>query len=869
MKILVSPPNLTNDLRAKTTMKRLFALSLPLFLLASSTSTAFAQSTPEGDPKAPSGAAAFGRKPLLLSGDRIQRVAGALTGSAPPAAGSTPTPTTPGIPATGASAGASGGASGAAKPVVGANGKAQGDTTNLPQFEHAMEYEPRSPNAKVSFSLEEASLSELVKVIGQLTGKRFIFGGKLREIKATVYSPQQVTVAEAYQAFLAILDANGLTVVPHGRFLKIVETGGIQGQATPTYGPGQAVPAESRYVTRLHRLKNVSAEEAVGVLDKFKSKDAQVTAYAAGNMLIMTDSGTNIRRMMQIVDQIDVGSAGDQIWIEPIHYASASDIASRVNDLFDVKAGGGKDGGKGAGAGDLHVAKILPDERSNSLVIVATERAYLRMLELIKRLDVPQTGEGEIHVLPLQHADAVELVKTLNDIVGTGGGGGGGAKPGGAPAVNTSVFEGTIRLSADKSTNSIVVTSSLRDYGSLRAVVDRLDQARRQVFIDAVIMDLAVSRTDSFGMRFHGGSAFGLQSANDTLLFGGLDMGKTVALDPSVLQGAALGIRGPGIEGSQNLIPGLGLSIPAFGATLTALTTTSDTDVLSTPHILATDNIPAEISIGENVPIQQNVGLSSLSSLAGASGSGAAGALSSLSALGGLGGGGTAARADVGTKIKIIPHLNESNEARLEITEEISEARKPEGVSQVVPITRRTANTTLTVKDQQTVVIGGLMRNRVAHGTTKIPLLGDIPLLGALFRQTTTEMQKTNLVLILTPYIIRDQSDLRRVFERKMQERQEFLDRYFVFNESQKYVPPTDYSRTNGLLEEIRQAYASVDEKKRLEEITKPKELRGHPPQTPLEMPAGASRAKGGGESGKPANLNLAAPPKSVERVEK
>jgi general secretion pathway protein D len=874
MKILVSPLNLTNDLRVKTTMKRLFALSIPLFLLATATSTAFAQSTPDGDPKAPSGGAPVGgRKPLLLTGDRIQRVAGgALTGNAPPApaatpASPTPTPTTPGIPATGAA----NGASGAGKPVIGANGKAQGDTTNLPQFEHAMEYEPRSPNAKVSFSLEEASLSELVKVIGQLTGKRFIFGGKLREIKATVYSPQQVTVAEAYQAFLAILDANGLTVVPHGRFLKIVETGGIQGQVTPTYGPGQAVPAEARYVTRLHRLKNVSAEEAVGVLDKFKSKDAQVTAYAAGNMLIMTDSGTNIRRMMQIVDQIDVGSAGDQIWIEPIHYASASDIASRVNDLFDVKAGGGKDGGKGAGAGDLHVAKILPDERSNSLVIVATERAYLRMLELIKRLDVPQTGEGEIHVLPLQHADAVELVKTLNDIVGTGGGAGGGAKPGGAPAVNTSVFEGTIRLSADKSTNSIVVTSSLRDYGSLRAVVDRLDQARRQVFIDAVIMDLAVSRTDSFGMRFHGGSAFGLQSANDTLLFGGLDMGKTISLDPSVLQGAALGIRGPGIEGSQNLIPGLGLSIPAFGATLTALTTTSDTDVLSTPHILATDNIPAEISIGENVPIQQNVGLGSLSSLAGAAGSGAAGALSSLSALGGLGGGGTAARADVGTKIKIIPHLNESNEARLEITEEISEARKPEGVSQVVPITRRTANTTLTVKDQQTVVIGGLMRNRVAHGTTKIPLLGDIPLLGALFRQTTTEMQKTNLVLILTPYIIRDQSDLRRVFERKMQERQEFLDRYFVFNESQKYVPPTDYSRTNGLLEEIRQAYASVDEKKRLEEITKPKELRGHPPQTPLEMPAGASRAKGGagGESGKPANLNLAAPPKSVERVEK
>ena len=194
-----------------------------------------------------------------------------------------------------------------------------------PQFEPGVEFEPKSPNYRVAFSLEDADLAEIVRVIGQLTGKRFIFGGKIRNIKATVYSPQKVTVAEAYQAFLSILETNGLTVIPHGRFLKIVETGGIATQVTPTYVAGQGAPAEDRYVTRIQRLGHVSADEVAAVLAHFKTKDGDITVYAPGNLLIITDTGSNIRRMMQIVEDVDVGSAGDQIWIEPIHYASASD----------------------------------------------------------------------------------------------------------------------------------------------------------------------------------------------------------------------------------------------------------------------------------------------------------------------------------------------------------------------------------------------------------------------------------------------------------------------------------------------------------------------------------------------------------------
>ncbi len=823
----------------------------------------------------------FARPGVALAGAAQGHAAGA--GRAPVPMGGAGASNAGGASGGAAGGAAAGGAAGGASPKIGPGGKALGDTSDLPQFEDSksLEYAPRSPNYKVSFSLEDADLPELVRVIGQLTGKRFIFGGKVRNIKASIYSPQKVTVAEAYQAFLSILQTNGLTVVPHGRFLKIVETGGIATEATPTYGEGQAAPSEDRYVTRLYRLQHASADEVSNVLGHFKSKDGDITV--AGDLLIITDTGSNIRRMMQIIDEVDVGEAGDQMWIEPIHYASAADIAARINELFDLKGGSSRSapvrrGGKvvaasAAGGGSLHVTKVVADDRTNSVVIVATQEAYLRILEFIKRMDVPQTGEGEIHVLPLQHADAVELTKTLNDIVGGAAGGKGAPRAGGNVAANEQVFEGPIKLSADKATNSIVVTSSLRDYASLRAVVDRLDQPRRQVFIEAVIMDLSVNRTDTLGVNFHAGALFDSGIGNgQTLAYGGLNPLNTIlppgaGTDPSILQGLALGLRGPGIPGTETLL-GTGQTVPAFGVIISALATTGDVDVLSTPHILATDNEKAVINVGENVPLQQNIGgIPSTTS----------GANSQVPSFG-FGFGASPQRQDVGTKIEITPHLNESNEVRLDLNEEISEAREPQGQLGVVPITKRTAQTKLIVRDQETVVIGGLMRNRLAHSQQKIPVLGDIPVLGALFRKSTNVMEKSNLVLVLTPYIIREQSDLRTIFERKMQERQEFLDRYFVFSDELDYQPPKDYSRTNGLLEDIRTTFMGLEEQQRLDDLTRPKELQTHAPSEPLDLPmhrdetgAGANPAPAaaGGAPPPPANITVTPKVRRVQRIER
>jgi general secretion pathway protein D len=272
---------------------------------------------------------------------------------------------------------------------------------------------------------------------------------------------------------------------------------------------------------------------------------------------------------------------------------------------------------------------------------------------------------------------------------------------------------------------------------------------------------------------------------------------------------------------------------------------------------------------------------------------GAAGATSALGALGGLGlgalgGFGTAPRQDIGTKIKIVPHLNDSDEVRLEVTEEISDISglAPVGSLGAQPFSKRTAQTQLVVKDQQTVVIGGLMRNQIARTDTKIPLLGDIPVLGALFRSSSTSLRKSNLILVLTPYIIREQADLRAVFERKMQERQEFLDHYFVFSDDTEYQPPKDYSRTNGLLEEIRESYMQIEEKRVLEELTRPMEVKTHDPGQPLDLPAPASGspddapavppagATPGAQTApapapQPPNLNVAPPPRNLERMER
>jgi general secretion pathway protein D len=703
-----------------------------------------------------------------------------------------------------------------------------------PAFETDIPFVPRSAGAEVSLSLEDADLEELVRTMSQLSGKRFVVAtNKAKGFKATVYSPQKISVAEAYKTFLAILQANGLTVLPDGPLLKIVDTQDVTRQPTPVSRHGEPLTTEERYVTRVHRLEHVLAEDVTAaVLSKLESRDGTIVPYAPGNLLIITDTGRNIERMLRILSDIDVGGAKEQVWLEPVFYSPSSALQKELADILDLTTKDAKPGASAEpGASAAHIAKIVAVDRPNALAIVGTERGYHRALDLIKRMDVPASSEGEIHVVSLQYADAKKIAPALTQALSGAGGasgmGGGGTSPPGGAAVTGSaaVLEAPVKISPEETTNSLIIASSPRDYAAIREVVSKLDQPHRQVYIEAVVLDVSMNRTNELGLQYHGAGA----ASAGALAYGGLNALASIqgpaGADASTLQGLALGVQGPSTGLTLPGLSGTGISIPAFGMLLTAMATDSDTDILSTPHILASDNTPAEIKVQLHTSMQKNAQSFSLAS-ASSPLSGASPAIAS-----------TPQYATLGPRIKITPHVNDSDDVRLDIEEQISDAGVVDsGSLGTLSYNERDATTTLTVKDQQTVVIGGLVRDNVTHTATKIPILGDIPLLGMLFRSTTDNVVKQNLVLILTPYIIRDQDDLRRIFERKMEERQDFIDHTALFT-SHVYDPPRDYVRAEGLLGCVRKEYRQVAARQAIERLRAPRELQTHDGVPAIDLP--------------------------------
>jgi general secretion pathway protein D len=336
------------------------------------------------------------------------------------------------------------------------------------------------------------------------------------------------------------------------------------------------------------------------------------------------------------------------------------------------------------------------------------------------------------------------------------------------------------------------------------------------------------------------------------------------------LQALALGIRGPSVDA-------VGMSIPAFGAFIEASAQSTDSDILQTPHILATDNVPAEIHVQLNRSLQQNAqSYSSVAGLTGASGASAASALNPY-----LGAAPAAANyGKIGPQIKVTPHLNESDDVRLDVEETISDTDGTAlGSLGTISFTERGAKTTLTVRDQQTVVIGGLVADKVLRKEVKVPLLGDIPVLGALFKHTSESHSKGDLVLVLTPYIVRDQEDMRRIVERRMEERQEYMEHAALF-EDRPWSPPKTFARARGLLGLMRKDERRMEEERKNQEALVPRPVLVHDPNgpaDPIELPAMSTPAPTNVANGTPGALGTpnapgapsSAPPGAGVRLER
>jgi general secretion pathway protein D len=690
----------------------------------------------------------------------------------------------------------------------------------------ALELERIPDGAAVTLNLENATLDELVRLISSVTGKRFILHGAARDVKASIYAPEKVSAREAYQAFLSILELHGLALVEAGAYAKIVESKDIQRRPIRWRSEPGAPPANDAFMTQLYHVQHAEPASLAALLEQFKSVDGSIQTYEPTRMLIVTDTGYNLRRMLELVQTVDVPRASGRVWIEPLEHADAEELAGRITDILDASRG---EPSKSAAAptrgmrsrtpkGESPAApaepgerlapeespKIFAEPRTNALVVVGSEHTYLRVLELVRALDVPLPGDGGIHVHALEYAKAEDLAKTLGTLVSDSRAAP--AAKGGAPAETALSFEGKISITADVTANSLVVTSSLRDYQTLKRVIAELDKPRRQVFIEAVILDLDASKDRNFGLSMHSGAS-GVAGAGSVGAVASNGIGGLAPLmNAESLSGLALGLSGRNISVA-------GMNVPSFGVALHALASESQSSVLSTPHLIAMENEQAEINIGSNEPLQGSAVPGALPL--------AASALGTSQQLATALGGSTVERRDVGIRIRITPHINTRGEIHLEIEQESSSlgALAPGNLS-ARSINTRTAKTSVLVKDRETVVIGGMVQEKMVTSREGIPVLGDIPLLGRLFTRTTTEKKRGNLLLFLTPYLLDSQDDLRAIYERKLEEREMFLEQKALFDGRLPRV--ASYERGTGLVGELLKAGAQRASEARTEEPGEP-----------------------------------------------
>lgn len=628
----------------------------------------------------------------------------------------------------------------------------------------------------VQLDFDDVELAAVIEAIAKLTNKNFIYDDRVRG-RVTIVSPTQVTVEQAYAVFESVLQVKGFSTVPGpGGVIKVVPIREVKESSIETVGEGAPRPNRDHFVTRLIPLRYIDAAEISNTLKPLVSKDAALIAYAPTNTLILTDSASNIRRLLEILGSIDISSYREELAVIPIEYADATTLGDQISEIYGAEVGGlgsnirrttRRAVNRGAEQPNPQLApgirvRILPDSRTNSLIVLAPRQQIQDVRDLVEKLDVRVSGAGTIHVYYLRHADAEELAQTLSALLsgqsgGTGPGasgvaGGPGATPGGAPlrSVVTELAEG-ITVTADPGTNSLVIQASREGYETLVGVIEKLDIQRPQVLVEALIMEVDVSDGLDLGLggvvkALNGKWDVDISQVTSEVVEGAIYGATTGPFTPGPISGGPLSINAVGTAGNTQI-----------QTILTAAASDGTTDVISAPHILTSDNEEAEIRIGNNIPIPT-------SRLEGATGG------NNLSTSVNV------ERQDIGVTLRVTPQISEGDTLRLKIFQELSDVNTGLSASAALApdsgpaLTNTRIENTLVVANGETVVIGGLLSDNVKDETTKVPFLGDIPFFGWAFKTTSTSNTKQNLLVFLTPHIIRSKEDLERATIRKREQ---------------------------------------------------------------------------------------------------
>lgn len=648
-----------------------------------------------------------------------------------------------------------------------------------------------------NFDLPDKEIRDVVTLISKWTGKNFILDNKVRG-KITILGPSQVTLEEAYQAFLSALEANSLTTVQSGKFIRIIESAEARRAPVETYS-GEFAPDTDQFITRIKQLKYINADEVQREFRDLTTRQGKLFAYEPTNSIIVTDTGSNIRRIEGILTVLDIPGFETKLHVLPIKHTSSKAIAQMLDEIYaDGKGGGSQNRSRSFRRTELErtrgggiISKIIPDEQTNSLVVLANQAGFIQLKQLVSKLDVKAADTGKIHVYYCEYAKAEDLASTLASLAGSGGGGGGSSKkqsalnssgsptpstPGGASSSRNKTvsssgpisadFGDGVKITSDSATNSLVITASAGDFKTLKRVIRKLDIPRLQVFVESAIMEINMDRSTNFGINY-GASESGR-------LFAGGFIGDSSTLAGLITNGLpSAGLTAPfaiGHSFTNSYIDATGAtktatSFPFLGL-VSLLAKNTNSSILSTPQIIALDNEEATFKVQDEIPVQSTF----------------------VTAIGtanaGIGAGqGSIEYKKVGIEIKLTPHVNAvSKQIRLEIEQKIDSIKNtgvPDGLSKVqIATTSRETNTNVVVKNEEFVMLGGLMSDRVQEQVIKVPLLGDIPILGWLFKSKIFQSSKTNLVILLRPHIIGTSMASAQKINEALDKRKNFIDKH-------------------------------------------------------------------------------------------
>ena len=569
----------------------------------------------------------------------------------------------------------------------------------------------------VTLNLKDADIRSLIETVAEATARNFVVDPRVKA-KVTVVSARPMDRDEVYQVFLSVLQVHGYAAVQVGDIIKILpDVNAKQGPVTTTGAKSQGTGDE--LVTRVVTIKHVPAAQMVPILRPLVPQQGHLAAYPNSNVLVVSDRAANIQRLISIIKRIDRPDS-QEIEVVPLQHASAIEVVRIINSLKRADAQGGQVPGQ---------TTLAADERSNSILLSGDTAARLRIRGLIAHLDTPLEDGGNSQVVYLKYAKAAELAPILLGISQFEAQEG---QQGGTPTARSAQ---DVDIQADETTNALIITASPAKFESLRRIIQQLDIRRAQVLVDAIIAEVGTGLAKDLGVQFAYVPTD--RSSGTTPAVGALfpDFGADLsALFAEDVTTAAVNAVSTGFFLGAAKLSGK----DRFAAILRALESDAATNILSTPSLVTLDNEEAEIVVADNVPF--------ITGQFTDTGSGADTSVNPFQ---------TIEREDVGIILRITPQINEGDSVQLNVEQEVSNLSTSTVASDLIT-QRRSIRTSVLAKDQQTIVLGGLIEDTFRDTVQKVPLLGDIPLLGHLFKATTTTQDKRNLMVFIHPVIIRD-----------------------------------------------------------------------------------------------------------------